>query len=322
MTKTPKAYRDDLSKDFWAKRKDTNEKIKRIKDNPDFLEAHKEEAIKVVKDKLYKELDDTRATEEYQGAKSKKQALRGKKKDVKKQEDIVAEQKKLLGDKEAELATMSEEYGEKIEKKTEKKETWEITKEHLLNKPNMTVKDKEWMQKSIDYLIEKKMDTSENFKKLDAIVYTSESIEIWGVKRARKDITAKSNGKNIFQHNNVTYFKRSENMIKEQNDLLVKQWMEIPSDSAYEKSMKALPGEYSKTNWYEWWNILALITDMSMDGYCSSDGRLGDEGEYGFRWSASPRGFNSARYFTFYGDKGLLNRTNRYNALPVRPVIK
>lgn len=83
MTKTPKAYRDDLSKDLWAKRKDANEKIKRIQDNPDFLESHKNEAIKVVKDNLYKELDDARATEEYKDAKSKKQALRGKKKESK-----------------------------------------------------------------------------------------------------------------------------------------------------------------------------------------------------------------------------------------------
>ncbi len=172
--------------------------------------------------------------------------------------------------------------------KPDKKESKEITKEHLLNKPNMTIKDKEWMQKSIDYLIEKKMDTSENLKKLDAIVYTAEFIEVGGVKRARKDITAKPNGKNIFQHNNVTYFKRSESMIKEQNDLLAKQWMEIPLDSAYEKSMRALPGEYSKTNRHEWWNILSLIADMSMDGYCSSDGTLNDKGEYGYRWSASP----------------------------------
>ncbi len=322
MTKTPKTYRDGLSKDFSTKRKDTNEKIKRIQENPDFLEAHKEEAIKVVKDKLYKELDDTRATEEYQGAKSKKQALRGKKKDVKKQEEIVAEQKKLLGDKEAELATMSEEYGEKFEKKTEKKESNEITKEHLLNKPNMTAKDKEWMQKSIDYLVEKKMDTSENLQKLDAIVYTQESIEIWGVKRARKDISAKPNGKNIFQHNNVTYFKRSENMIKEQNDLLAKQNMEIPLNSAYEKSMKALPGNYSKSNRYEWWNILALITNMSMDGYCDSDGKLNNKGEYGSRWSASSEGLSNARNFSFLGDEGILDRHNRNNALPVRPVLK
>lgn len=321
MNKTPKTYRDDLSKDFWAKRNVANEKIKRIQGNPDFLEAHKAEAIKVVKDNLYKELDDTRATEEYQGAKSKKHALRGKKKEVKKHEEIVAEQKKLLADKEDELNKMTEEYEEKSDKK-ESKETWKIAHEHLFNKPNMTAKDKEGMQKSIDYLVEKKMDTSENLKKLDAIVYTAESIEVGGVKRARKDITAKPNGKNIFQHNNVTYFKRSESMIKEQNDLLAKQWMEIPLDSAYEKSMRALPGEYSKTNRYEWWNILSFITDMSMDGYCVSDGGLNNRGGYGCRWSASPEGNNYARYFLFNEDEGLLNRSNRDYALPVRPVLK
>ncbi len=127
MNKTPKAYRDDLSKDLLAKRKDANDKIKRIQDNPDFLESHKAEAIKVVKDTLYKSLDDARATEEYKDAKSKKQALRSKKEGVKKQEEIVAEQKKLLEDKEAELAKMSEEYGEKFEKKSEKKESKETS---------------------------------------------------------------------------------------------------------------------------------------------------------------------------------------------------
>ncbi len=196
----------------------------------------------------------------------------------------------------------------------------ESTKKNLLNKPNMTAKDKEGMQKSIDYLIEKKMDTSENLKKLDAIVYTAESIEVGGVKRARKDITAKPNGKNIFQHNNVTYFQRSESMIKEQNDLLAKQWMEIPLDSAYEKSMRALPGEYS--NRYEWWNILSFITDMSMDGVWDSDGTLDDEGRFGYRWSASPKDGHNARTFGFDGGKGWLNRNDRDYALPVRPVLK
>ncbi len=215
-----------------------------------------------------------------------------------------------------------DELKKKVSDKKESKETWKITHEHLLNKPNMTAKDKEGMQKSIDYLIEKKMDTSENLKKLDAIVYTAESIEVGGVKRARKDITAKPNGKNIFQHNNVTYFKRSESMIKEQNDLLAKQWMEIPLDSAYEKSMRALPGEYSKTNRYEWWNILSFITDMSMDGCCVSDGALSYEGEYGCRWSASPGDDSYARGFRFSEDGGVLNRDYRDDALPVRPVLK
>jgi hypothetical protein len=35
-------------------------------------------------------------------------------------------------------------------------------------------------------------------------------------------------------------------MIKEQNALLAKQGMEIPSEGAYEKSMQALPGTYKK----------------------------------------------------------------------------
>lgn len=230
--------------------------------------------------------------------------------------DLTEEESQLL------LDALNKKMWNQQEDKKEKKETWEITKEHLLNKPNMTPKDKEWMQKSIDYLVEKKMDTSENLQKLDAIVYTQESIEIWGVKRARKDISAKPNGKNIFQHNNVTYFKRSENMIKEQNDLLAKQGMEIPLDSFYEKSMKALPGNYLKSNRYEWWNILALITDMSMDGYCNSAGELNNEGGYGYRWSASPRDDSSARYFIFDEDGGLLSRANRSYALPVRPVLK
>ena len=212
---------------------------------------------------------------------------------------------------------------QKAKEAEEKIEKWEITNENLLNKPNMTAKDKEWMQKTIEYLVEKKMDTPENCKKLFAINYAKNCIEIWGVKRARQDITAKPNGKTIFQHNNVTYFQRSEEMIKEQNTLLAKQSMEIPLDSFYEKSMKALPGEYNKwESWYEWWNILALITDMSMSGYCTSVGTLNIRGKYGYRWSASPKDDTNARNFKFHRDGGNLDRSSRSLALPVRPVLK
>ena len=159
MNKTPKTYRDDLSKDFSAKRNVANEKIKRIQGNPDFLEAHKQEAIKVVKDNLYKELDDTRATEEYQGAKSKKHALRGKKKEVKKQEDIVAEQKKLLTDKEDELNKMTEEYGEKTEKK-ESKET--LTKSLEFEKDTFKIDSKGWKEEIRDVYGKGKMKVKVN----------------------------------------------------------------------------------------------------------------------------------------------------------------
>ena len=212
---------------------------------------------------------------------------------------------------------------QKAKEAEEKIEKWEITNENLLNKPNMTAKDKEWMQKTIEYLVEKKMDTPENCKKLFAINYAKNCIEIWGVKRARQDITAKPNGKTIFQHNSVTYFKRSEEMIKEQNALLAKQDMEIPLNSSYEKSMKALPGEYNKwESLYEWWNILALIIDISKDGYCDSGGNLSTDGRYGYRWSASPGGNDDARIFGFNEGEGRLFRDSRGSAFPVRPVFK
>ena len=326
MTKTPKAYRDNLAKDLWAKRKEVNEQIKRIENNPDFLDFHKNEAIKVAKDRLYKELDDARVTEEYKDAKSKKQALREKEKDVKKQQDLVAKQTTLLEDKKKEFAIMNEDYGKtedygEIYEKAETLEKEKI-KERLLNKPNMTAKDKEWMQKVIDYLVETKMDTLEDFDKLDAIAYTQEYIEIWGVKRARKDISAEPDGKNIFQHGNVTYFKRSEEMIKEQNKILAQQGMEIPLDSDYEKSLKALPGKYSSlTNGshYIWWFILAFITDMSFsDFYAIKLYNMYSN----CRWSASSIKENLAIWYYFDHDEGMIRSLYTNFAIPIRPVFK
>ena len=54
----------------------------------------------------------------------------------------------------------------------------ESSYEHLLNKPNMTPKDKENMEKSIRILINNKMDTEENLQKLNAIKYGSDYREI------------------------------------------------------------------------------------------------------------------------------------------------
>ena len=212
---------------------------------------------------------------------------------------------------------------QKAKEAEEKIERWEIEDNDLLNKTNMTAKDKEWMQKAIKCLVSKNMDNPENRKKLFAINYAKNYIEIWGVKRARKDITAIPNGKNIFQHNNVTYFKRSEEMIKELNKLLAKENMEIPLDSAYRKTMKALPEGKDKLGcWYEWWNILALITDMQMDGFCSSDGKFDLKNTHGYRCSASPKDVMTARKFGFSSDEGRLFPYNRDYANPVRPVLK
>ncbi len=90
----------------------------------------------------------------------------------------------------------------------------------------MTPKDKANMEKSIKFLVDKKMDTSENLKKLEAINYGSNYIEIGGVKRARENLKAEPNNKDIFKHGDEVYFKFDT--LKEQNKLLANQGMEIP----------------------------------------------------------------------------------------------
>lgn len=231
-----------------------------------------------------------------------------------------------------------EELSENIEEQekdeietNEFKETWKITHEHLLDKPNMTTKDKEGMQKAIDYLIENDMDTPENFKKLDAIIYAAEYIEIWGIQRAREDITANPNNKTILEHNGVTYFKWNRELIEEENRLLTLQNMMVPTDSDCEQSMKALPGEYVKwEHWYKGWNIIALILDMSKNGRWNSWGNQNtfeDEDISGYRW-LNTTGYESWRFerdhawlLCFSEKGGGLFMNVRMEAFPIRPIF-
>lgn len=196
---------------------------------------------------------------------------------------------------------------------------WYIDKKNLLNKPNMTPKDKEWMQKAIDYLVAKKMDTLENLNKLDAIVYMQEYIEIWGVKRTRNDVSIMPNGKTIYQYNKVTYCKRIQDMI---NDLWDSQWLEIPLMSSYEASLKALPGNYIYLQTYEWWNILGFIVGMPMNGFCESDGTLQNKDKFGYLWSASAWIFGRSYYYSFWEDNGGMSDWKRSGAFPIRLVLK
>jgi len=200
---------------------------------------------------------------------------------------------------------------------TEKKN---LNYEHLLNKPNMTAKDKANMEKSINFLVDKKMDTSENLKKLETINYGSNYIEIWWVKRARENLKAEPNKKNIFKHGNECYFKFDT--LNKQNELLAKQWMEIPWKDIFAKALEALPWNFSEENWYVWGNILWNILDLSMSGCCSSDGALIIEGRYGYVRSSSERGSNPAWNFGFDEGGGVLGRHDRDIAFAVRPVLK
>ena len=81
-------------------------------------------------------------------------------------------------------------------------------KEEILNKPNMTSVDKENIQKSITYLEKTKMDMQRNLKKLDAINYGSNYIEIGGVKFSREklvpqvEFNKKPNTYHVFESDN------------------------------------------------------------------------------------------------------------------------
>lgn len=111
--------------------------------------------------------------------------------------------------------TVHEEISQDFQKD---KQTKEFDYQHLLNKPNMTEKDQANMKKSIKYLIDKKMNTEKDFKKLEAINYETNYIEIWWIKRARENLKAKPNDENILQYDNEVYF--TFDALRQQNILL------------------------------------------------------------------------------------------------------
>ena len=315
---------EEIENKYHQKRDDLRQKLQPLFDEKD----EKRAAIRKVFDKP-KEQTESRKLEQ-----AKRQELNQKFREDNK--DLIAEYKKLAKEhKDNETvfediftrATQvwlteldKDAFRKAIMWKTETKESKSNTYEHLLNKENMTAKDKENMKKSINFLVDKKMDTSENIKKLEAINYRFDYIEIGWVKRTRENLKAEPNKKDIFKHGDEVYFKFDT--LKEQNKLLAKQWMEIPWKENFVKTLKALPGEYSESNRYAWANIMWNILGLSMSGWCDSDGELSNKGEYGYVWSSSERNSNCAWSFRFNEDEGILNWGNSYNAFAVRPVFK
>jgi hypothetical protein len=95
------------------------------------------------------------------------------------------------------------------------------------------------MQKSIKFLIDKDMDISEYFRRLEAINYGWNYIEIGGVKRARENMKVQPDYRNIFKHGDEVYF--TFNALKNQTELLADQGMVIPSKANFITALKALP---------------------------------------------------------------------------------
>ena len=206
-------------------------------------------------------------------------------------------------------------------------ETSQIDK--LLNKPNMTEKDKTNMRKVIELLKSKKIFTQENFKKLEAINYGIDHIEIWGTKRTRKNMKAEPDGKGIFKYENEVYFKYRT--LATQNKLLETKWMTIPTKNDFIKSFSTLP-------WYnpEWVlsaqsniNILWTILNLSMSGSYNGYGKLSlkDEDNAPFReiWSITPATNKWPNRAYKYREENvgcaLLSEREAFG-LPVRPILK
>lgn len=204
--------------------------------------------------------------------------------------------------------------------------------ELLLNKPNMTSTDKENMQKSITYLEEKGMDIQKNLKKLDAINYGSNYIEIGGVKFSREKLVPqvkfnkKPNKYDVFESDKKWVFKAMYNG-KEEYHLTIdayideskKQWKKAINNDHIRQALQALPGEYADNKRYEWANILWNILNLSISGYVESDGQLWDGGRYGYLCSVSPVDTDGTRAFGF--DKGRGRLGDSYIGGDARPCL-
>ncbi len=159
------------------------------------------------------------------------------------------------------------------------------------------------------------MKTDENVEMINAIQFLDDKILIgntpwayenmtWGQWRFRKET-------------NRHYYNFAERKAEAKN-----QWLTLPEKKDFVNTLKALPGEYSESNWYKWWNILSIILWESTTGYCDSEGDLNSNGGYGFLGSVSEYNKDNARTFTFDGDKGGPGWHNKHNRFVCRPLVK
>ena len=212
----------------------------------------------------------------------------------------------------------------------EKRKIEEEQRKYLLNKPNMTEKDKENMRRCISELFDEegikkreKIDYKSNYKKLEAINYWLNYIEIGGVKRARENYKTKSNDKDIFKYGDEVYFKFDA--LKEQSWLLATQGMKIPQKDDFVKSLKALPSTTVRK--YIWGYILSKILDLDKSWLVSkynkdSKNEVMFRSHYGHLWSSSEAESGTVWQFAFDRHEGTISTENKSNGLPVRAIFK
>ena len=196
----------------------------------------------------------------------------------------------------------------------EKMERWEIDDKYLLSKPNMTKKDKEWMETALASLATNSIDIPENRKKLYAINYTKDYIEIGWIKFSREKFVPQvtytteneygvmeSSVKGIYKYND----KGQEEVyltVGQYNTHANKQWRIAITDIHIQQALQALPGDSRSTDFYNWGNTLGDILWLSMSGYVTVAGELKSLSNCGYLNCVPP--INQIRAFGFYDTQG------------------
>ena len=191
------------------------------------------------------------------------------------------------------------------------------------------------MEKSINFLVDEKMDTPENFEKLNKIVYTNEARIIAWIPFSREKFVPEVRFND--EPNKYGVFESKEEGIyrAEYNDLLEyyltpsaytaqaeMQWKKVIRAGHIRSALKALPGNFSHGDSYIWWNIIWNILDLSMSDAVNWNGRLcfpGEDGTLCYGKPLLPVNMNEKRFLKFDNKVGGLR--NDYSIDEASPCL-
>lgn len=208
----------------------------------------------------------------------------------------------------------------------------------LFEKPNMTEKDKECMKNAVDIVLSTWEYVKDKITRLkDKVRYGVknwiEYIQIWSVvKRTKDDIKATSDGKNIFQHWDTTYFKDTFDFtngqfygtVEKQSKIVSEKGLYVPSTANYDTSLFEL--------WYMWKDdinkdVLKALLGFWETGRCDNEGNLIKDGTnprrvYNFDSVGGASRWNEIADERFVGDKHTIYYNRRFGAYPIRAILK
>lgn len=181
------------------------------------------------------------------------------------------------------------------------------------------------------------LNTDENRAMIDNVKSLPEGIQIGSIVRDRNIMKPKIT-ENVGKKYAATYDGETEEQVHiiyneeknihqfsrwEANNHAKEQWLELPTDSDIEKSLKALPGNFSRENRYVWGNILALLLWVPTTWYGKADGEHVRD-NLGYFWTSTKYEGDSklARGYIFDKEKWLLDGDDKFACLPVVTVAK